>query len=49
MPNLIWKKSAHTENRKRWENTYRKVKAYDLLLNEKIEYPFIRENQAENG
>ena len=30
-------------------NTYRKVKAYDLLLNEKIEYPFIRENQAENG
>ena len=26
-------------------NTYRKVKAYDLLLNEKIEYPFIRDNQ----
>lgn len=26
-------------------NTYRKVKAYDLLLNKKIEYPFIRDNQ----
>lgn len=26
-------------------NTFRKVKAYDLLLNEKIEYPFIRDNQ----
>lgn len=25
-------------------NTYRKVKAYDLLLSEKIEYPFIRKN-----
>ena len=25
-------------------NTFRKVKAYDLLLNETIEYPFIREN-----
>ena len=28
-------------------NTYRKVKAYGLLLSEKIEYPFIRENQAD--
>ncbi len=27
-------------------NTYRKVKAYDLLNSERIEYPFIRENQA---
>lgn len=27
-------------------NTYRKVRAYDLLLNEKIEYPFIRDNQV---
>lgn len=26
-------------------NTFRKVKAYGLLLNEKIEYPFIRDNQ----
>lgn len=26
-------------------NTYRKVKAYVLLLNKKIEYPFIRDNQ----
>ena len=26
-------------------NTYRKVKAYDMLLSEKIEYPFIRDNQ----
>lgn len=26
-------------------NTYRKVKAYDLLLSETIEYPFIRKNQ----
>ena len=26
-------------------NTYRKVKAYDLLLDTKIEYPFIRKNQ----
>ena len=26
-------------------NTFRKVKAYDLLLNEKIGYPFIRDNQ----
>lgn len=26
-------------------NTYRKVKAYDLLLDKKIEYPFIRDNQ----
>ena len=26
-------------------NTFRKVKAYDLLLNETIEHPFIRENQ----
>lgn len=26
-------------------NTFRKVKAYDLLLNEKFEYPFIRDNQ----
>lgn len=30
-------------------NTYRKVKAYDLLNSEKIEYPFIRENQAYVG
>lgn len=28
-------------------NTYRKVKAYDMLLSEKIEYPFIRDNQSE--
>lgn len=27
-------------------NTYRKVKAYDLLLDTKIEYPFIRKNQG---
>ena len=27
-------------------NTYRKVKAYDLLLNKKVEYPFIRDNQG---
>lgn len=26
-------------------NTFRKVKAYGLLLNEKIEYPFMRDNQ----
>ena len=26
-------------------NTYRKVKAHDMLLSEKIEYPFIRDNQ----
>ena len=26
-------------------NTYRKVKAYGMLLDEKIEYPFVRENQ----
>lgn len=26
-------------------NTYRKVKAYNLLLDKKIEYPFIRNNQ----
>ena len=26
-------------------NTYRKVKAYDVLLSEKIEYPFVRYNQ----
>lgn len=26
-------------------NTFRKVKAYDLLLSEKIEHPFIRDNQ----
>lgn len=26
-------------------NTFRKVEAYGLLLNEKIEYPFIRDNQ----
>ena len=25
-------------------NTFRKVRAYDLLLSEKIEYPFIRGN-----
>lgn len=28
-------------------NTYRKVKAYDLLLGKKIEYPFIRDNQGD--
>ncbi len=27
-------------------NTFRKVNAYGLLLSEKIEYPFIRDNQA---
>lgn len=27
-------------------NTFRKVKAYDLLLSEKIEYPFMRNNQT---
>lgn len=26
-------------------NTFRRVKAYDLLLSEKIEHPFIRDNQ----
>ncbi|MGN0350913.1 MAG: carbon-nitrogen hydrolase family protein [Roseburia sp.] len=28
-------------------NTYRKVKAYDLLLSKKIEHPFIRDNQGD--
>lgn len=27
-------------------NTYRKVRAYDLLLSRKIEPPFLRENQG---
>ena len=27
-------------------NTYRKVKAYDVLLSKEIAYPFIRENQG---
>lgn len=27
-------------------NTFRKVKAYDLLLSDTIEYPFLRENQT---
>lgn len=27
-------------------NTYRKIKAYDMLLSETIEYPFLRDNQT---
>ena len=27
-------------------NTFRKVKAYDILLSEKISYPFIRNNES---
>lgn len=30
-------------------NTFRKVKAYDMLLSEKIEYPFIRDNQSDTN
>ena len=30
-------------------NTFRKVKAYGLLLSEQIEYPFIRDNQSDTN
>ena len=30
-------------------NTFRKVKAYDGLLSDKIEYPFIRDVPADPG
>lgn len=28
-------------------NTFRKVKAYDMLISEKVEYPFIRDNRTD--
>ena len=28
-------------------DTFRKVKAYDMLISEKVEYPFIRDNRTD--